>query len=79
MLIDTRIRSAADLGILIRKRRKEGGLTLTDAAELFGVSRRLLIELEQGRREAALSTVLKILGALGLDVYVRPRSSGARG
>ncbi|MGQ0714862.1 MAG: helix-turn-helix transcriptional regulator [Gemmatimonadaceae bacterium] len=69
------IRNAAELGVAIRERRKLAGLDLTEAAELLGVSRRLLIELEHGRREASVSTVLRILAALGLDVRVLPRGS----
>lgn len=70
-----RIDSPTALGRAIRQRRKQAGLTLTEAAELMGVSRRLLIELEHGRREAALPTVLDILHALGLELSVRPRAS----
>jgi transcriptional regulator with XRE-family HTH domain len=71
----TLIDSPKTLGRVIRQRREQAGLTLTDAAELLGVSRRLLIELEHGRREAALPTVLAILHALGLELYARPRAS----
>lgn len=68
-----RVSSPADLGKEIRAQRKKAGLTLTAAAELMGVSRRLLVELENGKREAALPTVFAILRALGLEVFVGER------
>jgi HTH-type transcriptional regulator/antitoxin HipB len=68
-----RIESAADLGAAVRARRKELGLTLTDAAERMGVGRRLLLELEHGDRNVGLETVLRIVQLLGLDLYVGDR------
>ena len=40
------IKRIRDLGRQIRNRRKEVGLTADDVADLAGVSRRLLLELE---------------------------------
>lgn len=62
----TPIASVADLGKLVRARRQIAGLTLTDAAELLGIGRRLLIELEHGRREASIATVFHVLHGLGI-------------
>jgi len=63
-----------ELGALIRRRREEAGLTATEAAQLAQVSRRLLIELERGKRpNVRLSGVLRILAFLGLELQVLPR------
>ena len=66
-----RIQKIADLGKLIRNRREEAGLTADAAARMAGVSRRLLIELEVGKRRnvgfIAVFTILEMLG-LRLDV-----------
>ena len=63
-----------DLGRLIRARRKEVGLTADDAARAAGVSRRLLLELEQGKRDnVSLAKALDILATLGLRMHVRMR------
>jgi transcriptional regulator with XRE-family HTH domain len=68
------ISSVRVLGALIRKRREEVGMTAAETAELAGVSRRLLIELERGKRpNVRLSAVLRILALLGLEVQVIPR------
>ena len=67
----TPIATVADLGKLVRSRRQVAGLNLTDAAELLGIGRRLLIELEQGRREASIATVLHVLHGLGIRLAAR--------
>jgi transcriptional regulator with XRE-family HTH domain len=68
------IHTTSDLGRLIRERRETVGLTATQAAKLAGVSRRLLIELERGkRRNVGILAVLRILELLGLRMEVKPR------
>lgn len=63
-----------DLGKLVRTRRLETGLNAKQAADLAGVSRRLLIEFETGKRQqAGLANVLRILEILGLSVAVTSR------
>jgi transcriptional regulator with XRE-family HTH domain len=68
------IRDVAGLGRLIRARRKEVGLTIVEAARIGGVSRRLLIELERGRRpNVGAAAVFRILELLGLRVDIERR------
>ena len=68
------VRSPAELGRQIRRRRKDAGLTADQTASLAGVSRRLLLELEQGKRpNVGLAHVLRILELLGVDVLLSPR------
>lgn len=64
---------AADIGAAIRKKRKEDGLTLADAAALCGVGYRFLSDLENGKATAQLGKVLHVLTALGLAVYIETR------
>jgi transcriptional regulator with XRE-family HTH domain len=69
------ISSARQLGTAIRARRKEAELTSARAAAFARVSRRLLTELEGGKRpNVGLSAVIRILDVLGLDLEVRARS-----
>ena len=65
--------TAADIGAAIRKKRKEDGLTLADAAALCGVGYRFLSNLENGKRTVQMGKVLQVLTALGLDLYVASR------
>ena len=74
------IKSLSDLGMQVRQRRKSAGLAADEAAALAGVSRRLLLELEQGKRSnVGFSNVLRILTLLGLRMDVESRGlPGAR-
>lgn len=62
--------TAADIGAAIRKKRRDDGLTLADAAALCGVGYRFMSDLENGKTTAQLGKVLQVLQALGLDVFV---------
>ncbi len=64
------------VGRLIRSRREELGLTLTQLALRAGTSIRLLSELERGKRPGVtFKTLLRILGLLGFDVEIGRRSA----
>ena len=68
------IKHVRDLGAQIRNRRKEVGLTADEVAASAGVSRRLLLELELGKRaKVGFSNVLSILEILGMRIRVTPR------
>ncbi|MFQ5550651.1 MAG: helix-turn-helix domain-containing protein [Gemmatimonadales bacterium] len=68
------IKRFRDLGEQVRNRRKAVGLTADEVAASAGVSRRLVLELEQGKRvNVGFSNVLSILEALGLRIHVKPR------
>ena len=68
------IANARQLGAAIRARRKETRLTSTQAASFAGVSRRLLVELEGGKRpNVGFRALVRILDVLGLDLEVSVR------
>lgn len=66
------VRDAAVLGRLIRRVRKQQGLTLETLAGLCGLSIRFLSELENGRETCSLVRVLWVLEALGIELVARP-------
>lgn len=66
-----------DLGALVAARRKELGFTLDEASQRLGVGRRLLSELEHGKRSVGADTLLRILNLFGFDVLVRSRRIAA--
>ena len=69
------IGSARQLGATIRARRRDVRITSSRTAAFARVSRRLLIEVEGGKRpNVGLSAVLRILDVLGLDLEVRART-----
>jgi HTH-type transcriptional regulator/antitoxin HipB len=75
---DTSLRSAEQLGMTIRLRRKEKGLSQNSLAELLGVERKWVLRLEAGNPKAELGLVLKTLNALNLRASLsdeeRPQS-----
>lgn len=67
-----RITDARDLGLYVRDRRRDLGMTQAELAEAAGVSRRWLLDLETGKETARVGLVLRTLDALGLTLDVRP-------
>ncbi|MEJ2446135.1 MAG: helix-turn-helix transcriptional regulator [Exilibacterium sp.] len=67
------IRSAEDLGKLVRAHRKQKKLTLETISGLGNLSTRFLSEFERGKETAELGKVLKALRTLGLEVVIQPR------
>ena len=60
------IHSASDIGHAVRKARKARGLTQQEFADLAGVGRRFLSELEAGKPTLEIGKVLKVVAAAGI-------------
>jgi HTH-type transcriptional regulator / antitoxin HipB len=60
------VRTPADLGAVIRDRRKQLKLDQAALAKQIGVSRQWVIEIERGHPRAALGLVLRALDALNI-------------
>ncbi len=60
------IRTPADLGAVIRDRRKQLGLDQSTFAKRIGVSRQWVIGVERGHARAAVGLVLRAIDALGI-------------
>jgi HTH-type transcriptional regulator/antitoxin HipB len=70
-----KIASMAQLGRIVRNRRREAGVRQADAAALCGVGTRFLSELERGKETAEVGRVLQVLDRLGLELRVVPREA----
>lgn len=68
---DTRLRSAEQLGMTVRLKRKEKGLSQSALAELLGVERKWVLRLEAGNPKAEFALVLKALEFVGVHVLLR--------
>lgn len=68
------VRSARDLGRLMRSHRKSRGWTLQQLAGFANVSMRFLSELERGKETAEIGKALHALRLLGLEVVLAPRA-----
>lgn len=62
-----------EIGAEIRARRKLLRLTQEDVADLAGVNRRLVSEVERGMVSVTLRNLIAICGAVGLDLVSQPR------
>jgi HTH-type transcriptional regulator/antitoxin HipB len=63
-----RARTPADLGAVIRDRRKQLKLDQAAFAKRIGVSRQWVIEIERGHPRAELGLVLRALDALDIQI-----------
>ena len=64
------IRDVSDLGAAVRNARKAKGLTQQNFADLAGVGRRFLSELEQGKQTLEIGKVLKVAAAVGIQLLM---------
>jgi len=67
------VRTAEDVGRLVRAHRKERDLTLEAVSGRGNLSIRFLSEFERGKETAEIGKVLKALRILGLEVVIQPR------
>ncbi|WFU14434.1 helix-turn-helix domain-containing protein [Bradyrhizobium sp. CB3481] len=73
------IRTPADLGAVIRDRRKRLKLDQSTLAKRIGVSRQWVIEIEHGHARAELALVLRALDALGIPLDASAEPTASRG
>jgi transcriptional regulator with XRE-family HTH domain len=75
----TDVSLVARIGERVRTRRRARGWTLDDLAERSGVSRRMLVNVEQGATNASIATLLRLSEALGmgLPALVAPTEAGS--
>ena len=71
------IRTAEELGRLVRTHRKSRHLTLETVSGLGNLSTRFLSEFERGKETAEIGKILKTLRTLGLEVIIQPRGRTA--
>ena len=67
------ISSTEHFGAMIRDKRKAMGLTQQQFADLTGVGRRFVSELEAGKPTLEFGRVLKVCQSVGLDLIVAAR------
>lgn len=68
-----RVRTAADVGDVVKKSRRRTSTDQSTAAGLLGVGVRFLGDLERGKPTARLGLVLQVLDGLGLEIWIGPR------
>lgn len=67
------IQSTEEFGARLRARRKELHESQSKIADVIGVNRRVLGQLEQGKATVQLQIALEAARVLGLDIELAPR------
>ncbi|MDT8370028.1 MAG: helix-turn-helix domain-containing protein [Longimicrobiales bacterium] len=60
-----------EMGLMLRERRRDLGLTQAELAEQIGASRYWVIEMEKGKSTAEVGLMLRALRVLGLVIDIR--------
>jgi len=72
-----RARTAKQIGAIIRRARRNAGLTQTDLGKRIGLRQATISKLERGEPATQLDTLLDALTALGLEITIDERGKGA--
>ena len=70
-------RTAKQIGAIIRRARRNAGLTQTDLGKRIGLRQATISRLEKGEDETKLSTLLDALTALGLEITIDKRGQSS--
>lgn len=70
---DGKLRDAEDLGAILRKRRRELGITQTQLAASCKCSPRFVSELERGVAGGNIKLVIRVCREVGIDLYAKVR------
>lgn len=71
----TPVTSVADIGNLVRQARMRLGFNQQRFADMAGVGRRFVSELEAGKGSVETERLLRCCLAAGIDLFARPRQS----
>lgn len=69
-------RNPKQIGNLIRRARKQRGLSQTQLGEKAGLRQATISMIETGNPAATLETILTVLSVLDLEFRIAPRSKG---
>ena len=69
-------RNPKQIGNLIRRARKQHGLSQTQLGEKTGLRQATISLIETGNPAATLETILTVLSVLDLELRIAPRSKG---
>ena len=69
-------RNPKQIGNLIRRARKNAGLSQAQLGERAGLRQATISQMETGNQSATLETLRAVLGVLDLEFRIVPRSKG---
>jgi len=76
-MTDQIARNEKQLGAVLRRARKQAGLTQVALGDHIHLRQATVSRLEAGEPAVQLHTLMAALSALGLELVVRPRSKGS--
>ena len=76
--MEQRAQTPAEVGAIVRARRKALGVTQAELAGLADVGARFIVELEQGKATLELGKVLRVFERLGVQLLARDRGESPR-
>ncbi|MCC6196485.1 MAG: helix-turn-helix domain-containing protein [Burkholderiales bacterium] len=75
--MDQITRTASQVGAVVRRKRKQLGLSQQELGSRVRLRQATISKLEAGEPATRLQTLLDALGALDLEVVIRPRTKGS--
>lgn len=76
--MDQIARTAKQVGAIIRRRRRNKGLTQGDVGKKTRMRQATISRLETGESDTPLRTILDVLTALDLEIVIRKRSKASK-
>jgi len=71
-------RTAKQVGAIIRRHRRNKGLTQNDVSDKTRMRQATVSRLETGEYDTPLRTILDVLSALDLEITIRDRSKSSK-
>ncbi len=75
--MNQRARTSKQIGAIIRRARRNAGLTQADLGKKIGLRQATISKLENGGAATQLGTLLDALTALGLEIIIDKRGKAA--
>lgn len=63
--------NAQKIGLVIQKHRKRSGLSQNDLAQMAGIGKTGVFDIEHGKETIQLNTLLKILRVLNIQLFLK--------
>ena len=70
MTVNISSKTTLKVGRIVRFHRKEAGLSRINLADIAGVGKTVVYDIENGKETVRLNTLLKVLGALNISIYL---------
>lgn len=72
-----RARTARQIGAIMRRARRNAGLTQAELGVRTGLRQATISKLERGEPATRISTLMDVLSALGLEIVIDERGRGS--